>query len=144
MTPHVATSSCPQLGLQRHERYGGVTLNSTSLVHNVDGAGNIIGNMTPAIGGVNFSNTKVGWTAGSGLEWMFFPNWSAKVEYLYYDLGTVTQNFGLATSETLQNGSIGSAVFGGQARARVNGNIVCAAVNYHLNWGGAAPVVAKY
>jgi hypothetical protein len=30
------------------------------------------------------SNTKVGWTAGGGVEWMFLPNWSAKVEYLYY------------------------------------------------------------
>jgi outer membrane immunogenic protein len=32
--------------------------------------------------------TKVGWTAGAGVEWMFARNWSTKVEYLYYDLGT--------------------------------------------------------
>jgi len=34
------------------------------------------------------SNTKWGWTAGAGLEWAFLANWSAKVEYLYVDLGS--------------------------------------------------------
>jgi outer membrane immunogenic protein len=29
----------------------------------------------------------VGWTAGGGLEYAFDPRWSAKVEYLYADLG---------------------------------------------------------
>ena len=33
------------------------------------------------------SKTKVGWTAGAGAEWMFAHNWSAKLEYLYVDLG---------------------------------------------------------
>jgi outer membrane immunogenic protein len=124
--------------------YGGVTLNTTSFVYNINNNG-VNGNLAPAIGGVNFSNTQVGWTAGGGLEWMFFPNWSAKVEYLYYDLGTVTQNFALASSETNPlTGATANAVFGGQARARINGNIVRAGVNYHFNWGSAAPVVAKY
>jgi outer membrane immunogenic protein len=34
------------------------------------------------------SKTKVGWTAGAGAEWMFAHNWSAKLEYLYLDLGS--------------------------------------------------------
>jgi outer membrane immunogenic protein len=117
--------------------YGGVSLNTATTVYNdfyINAGGGI------ATGGVNFSNTQVGWTAGGGLEWMFMPNWSAKVEYLYYDLGTVTQNFSLAQTDFLA----GTTVFGGQARARVNGNIVRAGVNYHFNWGSAAPVVAKY
>jgi outer membrane immunogenic protein len=118
--------------------YGGVTLNTATVVFD--------NNTVPpppiggGVGGVNFSNTQVGWTAGGGVEWMFMPNWSAKVEYLYYDLGTVTQNFAIASVDQFSNGA---AVFGGQARARVNGNIVRAGVNYHFNWG-AAPVVAKY
>lgn len=29
-----------------------------------------------------FSDTRVGWTAGGGAEWMFMPSWSAKVERL--------------------------------------------------------------
>jgi outer membrane immunogenic protein len=34
------------------------------------------------------SKTKIGWTAGAGAEWMFARNWSAKLEYLYVDLGS--------------------------------------------------------
>lgn len=29
-----------------------------------------------------------GWSAGGGVEWAFAPNWSTKVEYLHYGLGT--------------------------------------------------------
>ncbi|MBR0818111.1 outer membrane protein [Bradyrhizobium liaoningense] len=32
--------------------------------------------------------TRTGWTAGAGVEWAFAPNWSANVEYNYYDFGT--------------------------------------------------------
>jgi outer membrane immunogenic protein len=39
---------------------------------------------TPA----SVSKTKVGWTAGAGAEWMFAGNWSAKLEYLYVELGS--------------------------------------------------------
>jgi outer membrane immunogenic protein len=122
--------------------YGGLSLNTTSSIYSVTGSGALSDGVAPAIGGVNFSNTQVGWTAGGGLEWMFMQNWSAKVEYLYYDLGTLTQNFALASYDNGNNANA-TAVFGGQARARVNGNIVRAGVNYHFNWG-SAPVVAKY
>ena len=46
----------------------------------------------PGFASSSYSDTRVGWTAGGGVEWMFLPNWSAKLEYLYYDLGTVTLN----------------------------------------------------
>jgi len=36
------------------------------------------------------SATKIGWTAGLGLEYAFWSNWSTKVEYLYVDLGKTT------------------------------------------------------
>jgi outer membrane protein OmpA-like peptidoglycan-associated protein/uncharacterized protein YhjY with autotransporter beta-barrel domain len=35
----------------------------------------------------------VGWTAGGGWEWAFAPNLSLKGEYLYVDLGDVTQAY---------------------------------------------------
>ena len=35
-------------------------------------------------------NNKNGYTVGAGLEYMFAPNWSAKVEYQYYNFGTTT------------------------------------------------------
>ena len=34
------------------------------------------------------SKTHAGWTGGIGMEVGFTPNWSAKVEYLYMDLGS--------------------------------------------------------
>jgi outer membrane immunogenic protein len=121
--------------------YGGVSLNTTTIVYNdVFSFSNFPLVLNPASGAVNYSNTQVGWTAGGGLEWMFMPNLSAKVEYLYYDLGTVRQNFALTMTDNIGN----ATVFGGQVRARVNGNIARVGVNYHFNWGAPAPVVAKY
>jgi outer membrane immunogenic protein len=45
------------------------------------------------------SKTKFGWTAGLGIEYAFLGNWSAKLEYLYADLGSVDfgTDFGVAT-----------------------------------------------
>jgi outer membrane immunogenic protein len=108
----------------------------------------------PATTGVNtpyFSNgsineTRVGWTAGGGVEWMFLPNWSLKVEYLYYSLGSVTFNNGLASNVITAPAVIAGQTFysiGTQSSTRFNGNIVRAGINYHFNWA-PAPVVAKY
>jgi outer membrane immunogenic protein len=41
-------------------------------------------------GGAFSSNTEVGWTGGAGIEFAFAPNWTAKAEYLYVDLGNQT------------------------------------------------------
>jgi outer membrane immunogenic protein len=71
---------------------------------------------------------KDGYTVGAGLEYMFAPNWSAKVEYQYYNFGNTTFNTGPAD------------VIG--ARFRDDEHTVKAGVNYRFGWGG--PVVAKY
>jgi outer membrane immunogenic protein len=39
-----------------------------------------------AFGGTE-THTNLGWTAGAGIEVGFTPHWSAKAEYLYFDLG---------------------------------------------------------
>lgn len=36
------------------------------------------------------NKTLTGWTAGAGIEVAFTPNWSARAEYLYVDLGNET------------------------------------------------------
>ncbi len=47
------------------------------------------GNATP--GTVESSSaTGTGWTAGGGVEWGIVRNWTARVEYLHLDLGTVS------------------------------------------------------
>src|SRR5262249_61970349 len=45
------------------------------------------------------SATKAGWTAGGGIEAFLGGNWTAKAEYLYLDLGTVSAGPGV-TSQT--------------------------------------------
>jgi outer membrane immunogenic protein len=76
------------------------------------------------------SGTRAGWTAGGGLEWMIFPRWSVKAEYLHYDLGSVTYNGTLGPANT-------AAPFGNYfvnnvaSTTRFDGDIVRAGVNYH-------------
>jgi outer membrane immunogenic protein len=52
---------------------------------NVNSASTV--NFNGTINNVSDSTTHAGWTLGAGLEWMFIPQWSAKVEYLYVNLG---------------------------------------------------------
>jgi outer membrane immunogenic protein len=50
-------------------------------------------------------DTNVGWTVGVGIEGVIAGNWTAKVEYLYTDLGDTTcaaANCGTATNVDLQ------------------------------------------
>jgi outer membrane immunogenic protein len=123
--------------------YGQVS-SSTSILQN-------IGN-TPAVPPFGsfgtFSQTRVGWTAGGGLEWLFFPNWSLKVEYLYYDLGRATYALSPLNSVAIGVGPGGATIPRSSAlpvsTTRFNGNIVRAGLNYHFNWGWPAPVVARY
>ncbi len=45
-------------------------------------------------GGLTSASTLTGWAAGGGLEYMVTPNWTMKLEYLHYDLGTLSQTYG--------------------------------------------------
>jgi outer membrane immunogenic protein len=115
--------------------YGGVS-SSTGIGGFTSGLnlGLCCGPMTFASAG-SFSEGRVGWTAGGGVEWMFAPNWSAKAEYLYYDLGSVTYSAGnptaVATGGLLGAGTV-AFVLGSQTTTRFNGNIARAGVNYHF------------
>jgi outer membrane immunogenic protein len=52
--------------------------------------GGAFANVKTSFNGVTSSHTQTGWTAGAGLEWAFADNWTAKIEYLFVDLGTGT------------------------------------------------------
>jgi outer membrane immunogenic protein len=53
--------------------------------------GAAFGNIKGTAAGISaVSKTNIGWTAGVGLEYAFLGAWSAKVEYLYADLGKAT------------------------------------------------------
>jgi len=45
--------------------------------------------MTTSPASVGGETWKSGWTGGVGVEWAFRPNWSAKLEYVHYALGSV-------------------------------------------------------
>jgi outer membrane immunogenic protein len=73
-------------------------------------------------------NHQNGFTVGAGLEYMFAPNWSAKIEYQYYNFGNTTFTGGPPEI-------VGS-------RFRDDDQTVKLGLNYRFGWGG--PVVAKY
>ena len=79
------------------------------------------------------SRTQLGWTLGGGLEWMFVSNWSLKLEYLYYDLGTVSGSF---ETKYLGTGVNSAGWTGTQSvtnyNTRFSGNTVRAGINYHF------------
>ncbi len=123
---------------------GGLAYGQTNLSHGSFGtettpAGAVVG-FSSSSG--TYSDTREGWTAGGGVEWMFHPNWSAKVEYLYYDLGTVYVNEP-TIAVALPSGATASPTTG-QSTVHFNGHVVRAGLNYHFNWGAPVPVVAKY
>lgn len=86
------------------------------------------------------SDTLVGWTAGAGGEWMFAPNWSAKLEYLYYDLGVASYDLGPLAIWQNPQGLLG---FTNLARAatRFDGHVVRAGVNYHFDFAAPAAIL---
>jgi outer membrane immunogenic protein len=47
------------------------------------------------------NKTKVGWTAGVGVEHMFSPHWTARAEFRYVDLGTTAVACSSATDFNL-------------------------------------------
>src|ERR1700683_2717226 len=70
---------------------------------------------------------KDGYTVGAGLEYMFAPSWSAKLEYQYYNFGSSTFTGGPAE------------IVG--ARFNSDEHTIKAGLNYRFGWGG--PVVAQ-
>ncbi len=123
--------------------YGGVNAD-TFLSQSLVGPATV-GLNSPYFSTGSLNETRVGWTAGGGAEWMFLPNWSLKVEYLYYSLGNVSYINGLASNVINAGAFAGQTLYsiGTQSSTRFNGNIVRAGINYHFNWA-PAPVVAKY
>jgi outer membrane immunogenic protein len=73
------------------------------------------------------SKTKVGWTAGAGAEWMFARNWSAKLEYLYVDLGSESAIGAVTANQVLV------LPFAVGYTWHTRENIARVGVNYHFN-----------
>jgi outer membrane immunogenic protein len=87
----------------------------------------LVTGVPPIIATRSESQLHSGWTIGGGLEYLFAPNWSGKIEYMFADYGNQTYAAGLVP------GGIGLS-------ATVH--TIKGGINYHFNWGG--PVVARY
>ncbi|HEX2632139.1 MAG TPA: outer membrane protein [Bradyrhizobium sp.] len=74
------------------------------------------------------SGHRDGYTVGAGLEYMFAPNWSAKIEYQYYNFGDTR----FVTPTALA--PLGSFTN--------DDHTVKVGLNYRINWGNLAP--ARY
>ncbi len=82
------------------------------------------------------STTKAGWTVGAGLEGRLGGNWTAKIEYLYVDLGSVA--VGPFVTPIV---AIGGAPLAVNLNSRITDNILRVGVNYKF---GPGPVRAAY
>jgi outer membrane immunogenic protein len=66
---------------------------------------------------VSDSHTHSGYTVGAGVEYMFAPSWSAKLEYMYVNLSS--ENYSFAPGSSFASGTI-------------DFNTIKAGVNYHF------------
>jgi len=80
-------------------------------------AGAAFGDLQMMANGGSVTADRVGWTAGVGLEYAFLGPWSAKIEYLYADLGSAT---------------CGAAVCGTNTAVNFTTNIIRLGVNYRF------------
>src|SRR6516162_168047 len=71
-------------------------------------AGGAFANVQTNFNGVTTTHTQSGWTAGGGIEWAFTDNWTAKVEYLYVNLGNGSVNC-VSTACAITSGTGGLA-----------------------------------
>ena len=86
---------------------------------------------------VNFDDQyHYGWTVGVGAEAKITQNFTAKLEYLYVDLGSADYAFNNISNST------GTTFFNYDWKQRVDMHVVRIGLNYQFNW--YETVVAKY
>ncbi len=89
---------------------------------------------TPFVGAFSSSTLRAGWTLGVGIEGVISGNWTAKLEYLYIDLGNVSGSF--VTPLIAPSGAFATSSYS----SHITDNILRVGVNYKFS----GPVVAKY
>jgi outer membrane immunogenic protein len=98
--------------------YGGV---KTSIAESLPGPGGAV-----SLASAGFSDTRTGWTIGSGVEAALGGNWTGKLEYLYLNLGT-------------ESGALPFTALPGQSiSSDIREHIFRAGVNYRIGGNGTA------
>lgn len=75
--------------------------NSSWLMYVTGGLAWVHEDSTTFGGAVTRDRFHLGWVAGVGVEWAFSPLWSAKLEYLYADYGTIGEGPAIAFTQNL-------------------------------------------
>jgi len=83
------------------------------------------------------SVTRVGWVAGGGVEAHLTDNLTAKLEYLYMDLGSFSDTLIASGSQGTATATVTTSF-----TSRFTDSIVRVGLNYKFGWG--EPVVARY
>jgi outer membrane immunogenic protein len=91
------------------------------------------------VSGFSNSDTRVGYTVGAGIEGALGGNWTAKLEYLYVDLGRTSGSFATAIP-AFGAGAVPSGTLTSSYSSRITDNVLRVGLNYRF----AGPVVAKY
>jgi outer membrane immunogenic protein len=86
----------------------------------------------------SFRDVKTGWTAGAGIEGALGGGWSAKLEYLYIDLGKAE----LTNATAVTVAGRGTVVVSDTQSLRTTDNIVRVGLNYR--WGAGGPFGGGY
>jgi outer membrane immunogenic protein len=82
--------------------------------------------VTPTSTLASFSTTKVGWVIGAGAEGVISGKWTAKIEYLYIDFGTVSGGPITSTTAPAARTNFVTAAFS----SRMTDNILRVGLNY--------------
>jgi outer membrane immunogenic protein len=119
--------------------FGGFNTNyafagNTSGIHAIDGGHSFYASNS-------YSNTRVGWTVGGGIDYAISNYWSVFAEYRYTDWGSISAP-GLAAAGFLSAPALTSAAL--NVNRTLNQNQVQVGFSYKFDTFAPPPVVAKY
>jgi outer membrane immunogenic protein len=77
------------------------------------------------------SATMIGYAIGGGAEWAFSGHWTAKAEYLWYDLGTISHPLNCMSGALCGTLTLYPTL--GNTRLSVAGSILRLGINYKFN-----------
>jgi outer membrane immunogenic protein len=118
---------------------GGVAFTEVNVRAGVENNPNSTFDETPAWGDIDIGGgTRVGWTAGGGIQYALDSNWSLRGEYRHNDYGTKTLTYahGVKAGSNIQPGT-------GNVDMKVTSNLVSVGLSYKFG-GLGDPVVARY
>jgi outer membrane immunogenic protein len=113
--------------------YGGV--HASTSISQVDSG--IIGfaglESAPSAASGSMTGIRAGWTAGAGVEMQLWSRWTAKAEYLYYDLGTARYGLSNLVATAPSFAIAGTSwIAAAQSTARFDGGIARVGLNYRF------------